>query len=151
RVMKFGRVVGYSRESTLRDDVTSFGMMQVALGAAASQVENDLVYELLGSNPTMSDGQALFSALHRNLMPPAALDVTSLAVAAAALATISAHARPAFLLVGTKDGPIAREIVTRSTPPNASAASGVLQVVQDDRITGGFYVTAHPAERPTIA
>jgi hypothetical protein len=36
------------------------------------------------------------------------------------------------------------------TPPNATEASGVLQVIQDDRITGAFYVTCDPTERPTL-
>ena len=41
--------------------------------------------------------------------------------------------------------------MTIQTPPNATEASGVLQVIQDDRITGGFYVTCDPHERATVA
>ena len=83
-------------------------------------------------------------------MPAKALDATSLAAACAALATNSQHGRPAVLLVGTADGPTARQLVTQQTPPDAGDASGVLQVVQDDRITAGWYVTCDPAERPTL-
>jgi hypothetical protein len=150
RLMKFGRVAEFTREAVLRDDIPSFGQLQQALGVAAAQVENDVVYDLLTSNPPMADGQPLFSAAHGNLMAAAALDATSLAEAAATLATISGHGRPAFLLVGTKDGPTARQLMTQQTPPNAGDASGVLQVVQDDRITAGWYVTCDPAERPTV-
>src|SRR5262249_3460638 len=48
------------------------------------------------------------------------------------------------------DGPTARQIITQETPPNADDAAGVLQVVVDDRIASGFYVTCDPAERPTL-
>ena len=151
RLTRFGRVVQFSREAVLRDDLATFGQLQAALGVAAAQVENDVVYDLLMANPTMPDGQPLFSAAHGNLMPAKVLDATSLAAACATLATISDHARPAFVLVGTADGAVARQLITQQTPPNAGEASGVLQVVQDDRIVGGFYVTTDPGERPTIA
>ena len=98
----------------------------------------------------MPDGQPLFSAAHGNVMPATALDATSLGTPCATLATISQHGRPTFLLVGTADGPTARRLVTDETPPNATDATGALQVIQDDRITGGFYVTCHPRARPTF-
>jgi len=148
RLTNFGRIVQYTRAAVLRDDVASFGQLQQALGVAAASVENDAVYELLGSNPRMADGQPLFSAAQANLMPAAALDAASLAVACAALAANSLHGRPAFLLCGTADGPTARRLVHEES--GAGAASGALEVVQDDRITGGWYVTTDPGERPTL-
>jgi hypothetical protein len=151
RLTRFGRRVAFTREAVLRDDVASLGQLQQALGVAAASVENTAVYDLLVSNPTMSDGFALFSPEHANLLPAAALDTASLGTACAAVATNSNHGRPAYLLVGTKDGPTARELVTKQTPPDAGDASGVLQVVQDDRIPSGFYVTTDPGERPTVA
>jgi hypothetical protein len=148
RLVNFGRVVNVSRQLVLRDDLASFGQLQAALGVAAAHVENDSVYNLLTSNPTLADGNGpLFSTQRGNLLPPAAIDATALGVACAALAANSKHGRPAFLLVGTKDGPVARHLVWEETPPNAGDASGVLQVVVDDRIPSGFYVTTDPAER----
>jgi hypothetical protein len=150
RLVNYGRIVQFTRQAVLRDDVASFGQLQQALGVAAAQVENDAVYDLLVSNPTMSDGVALFSTQHANLLPAGALSATSLGAACAQLATISNHGRPAFLVCGTKDGPTARQLVTAETPPNAGDASGVLEVVVDDRIPSGFYVTTDPAARPTM-
>jgi hypothetical protein len=66
------------------------------------------------------------------------------------LATNSNHGRPAILLVGTADGPTARQLVTQQTPPDAGDASGVLRVVQDDRISAGWYITTDQLERPTF-
>ena len=151
RLTNFGRLVQYTRAAALRDDVAAFAQLQQAVGVAAAAVENDTVYDLLASNPVLADGFALFSTQHANLMPAKALDATSLAAACAALATNSNHGRPAFLLVGTADGPTARQLITQETPPNAGDAAGVLEVVQDDRIVGAFYVTCDPAERPTVA
>src|SRR4030095_14461382 len=56
RLTRYGRQVAFSREMLLRDDVPTFGQLQAALGVAAAQVENDVVYDLLGSNTRMSDG-----------------------------------------------------------------------------------------------
>jgi hypothetical protein len=150
RLTKFGRVVQCTGEMVLRDDVAGLGQLQQALGVAAASVENDVVYDLLAANPVMADGQPVFSAAHGNVMTAAALSAASLATACAALATNSGHGRPAYLLVGTADGPTARTLVTQQTPPNAGDASGVLEVVQDDRITGAWYVTCDPHERPTL-
>ena len=150
RLTRYGREVQFTREMVLRDDVPTFGQLPAALGVAAAHVENDAVYDLLTSNPTMADGQRLFSVAHGNLLPATALDATSLTAACTTLATTSNHGRPAFLLVGTADGSTARELVNKQTPPNTGDASGVLGVIQVDRITGGFYVTCDPAERPTL-
>jgi hypothetical protein len=152
RLTRHGRVVQFTREAVLRDDIPTFGQLQAALGVAAAGVENDVVYDLLLSNPTMADGFKVFSTQHANLMPAKALDATSLAAACTALATNSRHGRPAFLLVGTADGPTARNLVTIQTPPNATEASGVLQVGQDERIPddGRWYVTCAPTQCPTL-
>jgi hypothetical protein len=150
RLTRFGRVVPFTREAVLRDDMPSFGQLAQALGVAAAQAESDATYDLLVSNPKMPDGQPLFSAAHGNLMAGHVLDATSLGAACATLATISNHGRPAFVVCGTSDGAVARELVTKQTPPGAGDASGVLEVIVDDRVTGGFYVTCDPAERPTL-
>jgi hypothetical protein len=150
RVFPFGRIVHFTREALLRDDVAEFGQLQQALAVAAAQVENDVVYDLLTSNPTLPDGQPLFTAARGNLMPAKALDAAALATACTALAANSHHGRPPYLLVGTADGSTARRLVTQESPPDAGDTSGVLEVIQDDRITGGWYVTCDPHERPTL-
>jgi hypothetical protein len=76
RLTTFGRIVGLTRQALLRDDLATAGQLVQALGVAAAHVEADATYELLSANPTMSDGQPLFSAAHGNLMPAAALDAT---------------------------------------------------------------------------
>src|SRR5262249_3233372 len=111
RLTNFGRIVTYTREAVLRDDVGTFGQLLQALGRAAADAEADQVYGLLAANPTMPDGQPLFSAGHGNLLAAAALDAGSLATAASTLAANSQHGRPAYLLVGTADGPTARRLV----------------------------------------
>src|SRR5262249_14253877 len=47
-----------------------------------------------------------------------------------------------------RTGRAARQIITHETPPNAGEASGGLEGVEDERITGGFYVTTDPGECP---
>jgi hypothetical protein len=157
RLAKYGRILAYSREAVLADDLVSFAALQDSLGAAAAAIESDATYDLLTSNPTMPDGQPLFSAAHGNLMPAAALAADSLAAASSALAAQTAHGTPLhltarFLIVGPALGQQARALVTSTTPPNATADSGVIEVVQDPRIPGtDWYLAADPRARATIA
>jgi len=96
RLTTFGRIVGLTRQALLRDDLATAGQLVQALGVAAAHVEADAVYELLTSNPTLPDGQSLFSAAHGNLLPAAPLDAASLAAACAAdvrgLREVTVHA-----------------------------------------------------------
>jgi Mu-like prophage major head subunit gpT len=129
--------------------------LQQALGIAAAACESDAVYNLLVSNPTMPDGQALFSTAHGNLMPAADLTATSLAAASAALAAQTAadgralHLAAKYLVVGTLLGTEARQLVTTMTPANTPPDTGFV-VVEDGRIPGkSWYLMTD--QWPTIA
>jgi hypothetical protein len=52
-----------------------------ALAVAAADTESSVVYDLFIANPLMADGQPLFSAVHKNMMPAAALDAATLVTA----------------------------------------------------------------------
>ena len=152
RLTNFGRLVHYTRAAALRDDVADFAQLQQALGVAAASIENDTVYNLLNQlTRWMADW---LRAVLRRSIPTSCPSRRSTRRASPRPAPRAPrtrkHGRPAFLLVGTADGAVARNLVTLQTPPNAGEASGVLEVVQDDRITGAFYVTCDPAERPTL-
>jgi hypothetical protein len=65
----------------VNDDLGGFTRYPQAFGAAAARKEADVVYSLLTSNPTMSDGTALFHADHGNLLGAISLNVTGLSEA----------------------------------------------------------------------
>lgn len=63
----YGNIINVSRKMIVNDDLNAFSRLAMGLArAAARSIELD-VYALLASNPTMSDGVALFHATHANL------------------------------------------------------------------------------------
>jgi ribosomal protein L37AE/L43A len=153
RLQSFMRIIALTRQIVVNSDLLSFAALVDALGVAASALEADTVYALLVRNPVLADGQALFSAAHKNLMAAGALDATTLAAATSQLAQQAAtggtalHLRAAYLLVGTALGSTARELAVKQMPPTGAAEAGALTVLQDDRIPGAqWYVVADPAQ-----
>jgi len=139
RLVTYGRQVTFTRQAVLADDMLTFGQLQQALGVAAAACESDAVYDLLVSNPTMPDGQPLFSVGHGNVMAAADLTAATLATASAALAGQTTaggralHLRRRYLVVGTLLAGAARALVTSQTPVNTSP-DDELVVVEDGRI-----------------
>jgi len=122
-------MLAFTRQAFLRDDVPRLAQLTTALANAASAVESDAVYALLTANPVLGDGNALFSAAHKNLMPAAVLDAQTLAAASGVLAAQVAdghvlHLAARYLLVGVALGTTARQLATTATPPDP-AGSGI--------------------------
>jgi hypothetical protein len=82
KVEKYGAIFTISWETVINDDLDAISRVPAMHGNAARRVQNKAVYDILFSNPTMTDGQALFSASHasgRNTnSTTAALNVTLL-------------------------------------------------------------------------
>jgi phage head maturation protease len=82
---KWGRILAFTREAMINDDVGLFSRIPQLFGNSAAMVEGDAVYGLLTSNPLMADGFALFSAQHGNLMVADTINVKSVSTARAAM------------------------------------------------------------------
>jgi hypothetical protein len=63
-VQKYGKQFTVSWETVINDDLDALSRIPAMHGNAARRLQNKKVYEVLTSNPTMSDGQSLFSASH---------------------------------------------------------------------------------------
>jgi phage major head subunit gpT-like protein len=98
----YGRILSLTRKSIINDDLGAFSRVPQAFGASAARLESDLVYSLLTSNPSMSDGVALFHDDHSNLELGAALSVSSLASARKAMRTQKGIAGQGFLNIVPK-------------------------------------------------
>jgi hypothetical protein len=152
----YGRIIALTRQAVLANDLLTFSRMVQMLAVAAASLESDVVYSLLTSNPVLEDGQPLFSAAHKNLMPAAALSADSLAVAASALAaqtdgTTALHLVARYLIVGSALGPAARQLVTTMTPADTPDGGGPLTVIEDSRIAGtDWFVAADPRQHDTL-
>lgn len=80
-LVTYGRIVGITRQTLINDDLDAFTRIPSAFGAAAADLESDLVYSILSTNPNMADGNPLFHASHANLGTAGAISETTLAEA----------------------------------------------------------------------
>lgn len=163
----FGNIINVSRKMIINDDLNAFSRLAQMLGrAAARSIEID-VYALLASNPTMSDGIALFHASHGNLIGtgvvPSAIAFDAMRVAMATQKDPSNNdfldLRPSNLLIGLANGGTAKVINDALYDPDTAnklqkpnLAKGIFNnIIDTPRITGTeYYAFADPMEEPTI-
>ncbi len=74
----FGRTFGLSRQALINDDIGVLTKVPAAYVRAAGRGINKLVYKMVGSNPTIYDGVALFHASHGNLGTPGKIGTPTL-------------------------------------------------------------------------
>ena len=72
----YGRIVAITRQTLINDDLDAFTRIPSAFGAAAADLESDIVYSILTANAAMGDGVALFHATHANLGTAAVIGET---------------------------------------------------------------------------
>lgn len=162
RLAKYGKKVPITWEAIVNDDLSVFNRLPTAIGQKAAQLQSDLVYGLLNSNPTMSDGERLFSAAHKNLAATGdALNILSFDAAMQAFSTQTGeegdqlNLTPAFLLVGPKMNLAAKQFLTGGYMPvkqsDRNIFADLVQVVVDARITDkSWTLTAAPGVVDTI-
>jgi len=66
-IAKYGRILSVSERLLLNDDMGSFLLLAEKMGRRARDLESDLVWKQITSNPLMGDGKALFHVDHGNL------------------------------------------------------------------------------------
>lgn len=106
-LMTYGRLLAFTRQAIVNDDLRAFDRVAFAFGLAAGRLENRTVYAQLTANAPLSDGVALFHATHSNLGTGAgsALSTSALAEARRAmrvqrgLNSEEINIAPAYLIV----------------------------------------------------
>ncbi|MBU6167134.1 MAG: Clp protease ClpP [Alphaproteobacteria bacterium] len=163
-------IIGLTRQAIANDDLSVFSSLAVDLGRSAGlSVELD-AYALLASNPTMSDGNALFSTQHNNIITtgggaPSIAQIDAMRVLMKNQRDVSGNEvldlNPVIWLGPTALGSAARVVNTSQFNPDsggtrgqqsANPLLGMLQAIIDTaRITGtGHYLFADPAIAPVI-
>jgi hypothetical protein len=161
RAYKYGKIVGITREAIVNDDLDAFTRISQMFGLAAAQLESDLVWGEILSNPTMGDGTALFHlANHKNLQTAAAFGEGPLGIMRAAMAKQAGldgktvlNIRPSFAIV-----PMALEIaaekllnttyVPAKTDDAVAASIRSLSVISEPRLDNGV---VHPVTGATVS
>jgi HK97 family phage prohead protease len=144
-LLSYGRIMGISRQAIINDDMDAFTRIPAAFGAAAADLESDLVYANLTGSVTMSDGVALFHATHGNLAGTGtAIDEANLAAAYRSMGAQKGiegrliRALPEYIIVPPgKRSVEARKQVTATTPASTADVNTFasrLTVVEEPRL-----------------
>ncbi len=167
KVKTYGRVVAITRQVLINDDLDAFTRIPAMYGNSIAQLESDVVWGIVTTNPAMADGTALFHANHRNLAGTgAALDVTSVGAARAAMAKQTGldkktvlNIRPAFLIVPAALELKAEQLVAQNLVPAQSGnvvpqSIRTLAPISEPRLDAAsetaWYLAASPNQIDTI-
>ncbi|ANK79874.1 MAG: peptidase U37 [Rhizobiales bacterium NRL2] len=167
RIETYGRVVAITRQVLINDDLDAFTRIPAMYGNAIAQLESDVVWDIVTSNPAMADGTALFHANHKNLAGAgAALGVDSVGAARAAMRKQTGldkktvlNIRPAFLIVPAALELKAEQLVAQNLVPAQSGnvvpqSIRTLAPIAEPRLDGAsetaWYLAASPNQIDTI-
>lgn len=143
-LLTYGRIIGITRQTLINDDLDAFTRIPSAFGASAADLESDLVYSILTSNPLMGDGVALFNASHGNLGTAGAISETTLAEPyrlfgnQRGLEARQISVQPRYLITPPGSRSVeARKNVTATTPnavAGVNAFAGRLEPIKEPRL-----------------
>lgn len=179
RIATFGKIVGITRQALINDDLGAFTRIAQMFGVQAAQLESDLVWWQILSNPTMGDNVALFHlASHNNLQTTAAFAKGTLSKMRTAMAKQKGmdgktvlNIRPSFLMIPVELEDTAAELLRSVRYPDAVANTvadslKALTIISEPRIDNGIdnasvgaavvgsatahYMAASPAQTDTI-
>lgn len=160
RVTTFGKIVGITRQALINDDLGAFTRLAQMFGVQAAQLESDLVWGELLSNPNMGDGTALFHASHNNLASAAAFAEAPLGKMRAAMAKQTGidkktvlNIRPSYVIVPMDLEIAALKLLQSAYTPAKTddAVAGVIRnltPISEPRLDNGL---VHPVTGGNIA
>ena len=167
RIETYGRVVAITRQVLINDDLDAFTRIPAMYGNSIAQLESDVVWDIVTTNPAMADGTELFHGTHKNLAGTgAALGVDSVGAARAAMRKQTGldkktvlNVRPAFLIVPASLELKAEQLVAQNLVP-AQSGSVVPQSIRtlapiaeprlDAASETAWYLAASPNQIDTI-
>lgn len=161
KLAKYGKIITYTWEMLVNDDLGAFNRLPTAMAGKAAQLQSDLVYGILTGNPTMSDGEALFSTAHANQADTGgAITVATLSAARAAFRKQKSlegdfiNVEPKFLVVGpdreTEAEQILAGITYAQSTGDVNVFKGSLQLIVEPRLGAAWYLAAAPTMVDTI-
>ncbi|MEC8812798.1 MAG: head maturation protease, ClpP-related [Pseudomonadota bacterium] len=167
-ILTYGKMFKISRQALINDDLNAFTRLPQAFGQSASRKEADLVYQVLTSNPALSDGVTLFHADHSNIV--AVSGVLSLTILGQARALMRKQKGPAglqplnvvprFLIVPAALETVAEQLIASLVDPTKSNDTPNLEFIRnltlvvdsrlDEDSETKCYLAASPGQIDTI-
>jgi hypothetical protein len=175
-MLTYGRIVSFTRQSLINDDLRGFDRLVSAFGNSAARLENRTVYAILTANANLADGGALFNATavttaggHANLTSSGtAISVTSLGVGRTAmrlqkgLQSEELNLTPSFLIVPATQENLAYQYTSANYVPATAAtinefrAGGrtalepIVEALLDASSTTAWYLAASTGSVDTV-
>lgn len=159
----FARIFSLTRNALINDDLSGLADWSRAAGRAAAETENQIIVNLLLSNPTIGeDDLSLFHASHNNLaLIGSPLSVDSLSDARKAMrkqkafgGKLPAGVTPSFLVVGPELETDAEKILatlSATTANDVNPFSNRLELLVEPRIEDrSWFVFASPTNAPVL-
>ncbi len=147
----YGRVFAITRKALVNDDTDAFSRVPAKFGRAARNLESDLAWYQILSNPTMGDGNALFSAAHHNYAGAGLIAVNTISGAETAMmlqtgldGTTLVMAQPKYLIVPPSQKTRALQFVSVNmqavSPTSINPFAGQLTVIAEPRLETGITI-----------
>jgi hypothetical protein len=175
-MLTYGRIVSFSRQSLINDDLRAFDRLVGAFGNSAARLENRTVYAILTANANLADGGALFNSTaattaggHANLAGSGgAISVTTLGAGRTAmrlqkgLQSEELNIAPAYLIVPATQENVAYQYTSANYVPaqpsnvNEFRAGGrtslepIVEAILDANSTTAWYLAANSASVDTV-
>ena len=160
KVDKYGKIIAFTWESMINDDLGAFNRLPQQLAAGARQTESNIVWGLLLSNPNWIDGQPIYSAPHGNVAASGGpINITTLAAARAAMRKQKGingqnyiNITPRYLVVGPDKELEAYQFTSTNYVPVSNGTinpvqNTTLQVIVEPRIQGNeWYLVGDGAD-----
>jgi hypothetical protein len=156
----YGRRFAITRRSLVNDDTDAFSRIPTLFGRSARNLESDLVWAQITSNPTMGDGVALFHTTHANLSGTSdAIAVASIGAGRAAMrvqkgidGTTLLNLNPRYLVVPAAKETLADQFVSTNLLASQSSSvnpfAGRLEVISEARLDAASAVSWYLAASP---
>lgn len=165
-IATFGKSFGFTRQALINDDLGVLTKIPEKYVRSAKRGINKLVYSMIGNNPTIYDGVALFHANHGNLGSAAVISTPALDSGRGSMRVQknlrgkeTLNIAPRYLLVPAAKETTAQQFVASTADPNA-LNSGTANVFRnlvpiadaelDAYSTISWYLAASPADVDTI-
>jgi hypothetical protein len=151
QLAEYGRVFAITRKALVNDDTDAFSRVPAKFGRMARNLESDLVWYQILSNPTMGDGVALFAAGHGNYAGAGLINIDTMSDAERAMlvqtgldGTTMIMAQPRYLLVPPSQKTRALQFVSvnmqAAQATNVNPFAGQLTVIAEPRLEVGITI-----------
>lgn len=152
----YGKIVAITRQALINDDLNGFARLSQLFGAAAANLESDIMWGLITGNVTMGDGKAIFHTDHKNLAgsgaAPAEVTLTAARVAMfrqTGLDGEKINVTAKYLIVPIELLVTAQKLMTAVTAgktADVNVFNGAFEIITDGRLTNTaeWYLSAAP-------